>query len=107
MWLVLCSSADTAGLWAYEGLRQLGLRPLELVTSECLAAGSRWEHRLDNNNVYLKIVLSGGRVLCSSQIRGALNRLVTPSIEAVRHTMSSDREYAQAEFHAFYLSWLK
>lgn len=107
MWLVLCSASDPSGLWAYHGLRQLGVAPLELLTAESLADGSRWEHRLDGNGTHLKVTLPDGRVLCSSQIRGALNRLLGPSPEALQRAVPSDRDYAQAELFAFYLSWLK
>ena len=107
MWLVLCSSSDPAGLWAYQGLKQLGIAPLELMTAESLAYGSRWEHRLDGSGIHLKITLPDGRVLCSSRIRGALNRLLAPSPEVSQRAVPSDRDYAQAELFAFYLSWLK
>jgi hypothetical protein len=107
MWLVLCSSSDPAGLWVYEGLRQLGVAPLELVLAEALAFGSRWEHRLDASGTHIKIVLPDGRVLCSSRIRGAINRLLTPSPGIALQAVASDKDYAQAELQAFYLSWLK
>jgi hypothetical protein len=107
MWLILCSSSDPSGLWVYEGLKQLGVAPLELVLTEWLAYGSRWEHRLDGNGTHLKIVLADGRVLCSSRIRGAINRLLVPSPGLVQRAVAADKEYAQAELQAFYLSWLK
>ncbi len=106
MWLVLCSAADPAGLWAYEGLRQLGLTPLELVTVESLAYDSQWEHRLDGGGTHLKVTLADGRVLCSSRVRGAINRVLAPPPQASRQAVPADREYAQAEWFAFYLSWL-
>jgi hypothetical protein len=106
MWLVLCSSSDASGLWVYEGLRQLGVAPLELVLAESLAYGCRWEHRLDAGGTHIKIVLPDGRVLCSSQIRGAINRLLAPPGIAQR-AVAADKDYAQAELQAFYLSWLK
>ncbi|MFZ0962665.1 MAG: hypothetical protein WAO35_17485 [Terriglobia bacterium] len=107
MWLVLCSSTDPSGLWVYEGLKQLGVAPLELVLAEWLAHGSRWEHRLDGSGTHLKISLPDGRVLCSSRIRGAINRLLAPSPGVAEQAAASDKEYAQAELQAFYLSWLK
>lgn len=106
MWLVLCSSSDNSGLWVYQGLRQLGVGPMELVLSESLASGSRWEHRLDGSATQLRVTLPDGRTLCSSRIRGAINRVVAPAPGIDRQAAVSDREYAQAELHAFYLSWL-
>jgi hypothetical protein len=105
MWLVLCSATDTSGSWAYHGLRQLGVAPLQLVTAEALADARYWEHRL-NGGTHLKIALADGRVICSAQVRGALNRLLGPAAELSQRTATSDREYVQAEMFAFYLSWL-
>jgi hypothetical protein len=107
MWLVLCSSTDTSGLWAYQGLRQLGVGPVELVLSESLAFGSRWEHRLEGGVTQFRVTLPDGRVLCNSRIRGAINRLLAPAHGIDRQAAVSDREYAQAELYAFYLSWLQ
>jgi hypothetical protein len=106
MWLVLCSSSDPSGQWVYEGLKGLGIAPLELVLAEWLAYGSVWEHRLDGDGTHLKIGLPDGRVLCSSRIRGAINRLLAPAPGIAQRAADSDRDYAQAELQAFYLSWL-
>lgn len=106
MWMVLCSAADAAGIWAWEGLRQWGLTPLELVTAESLAAAYHWEHRLESGQPYLKITLRDGRVLKSTEIRAVLNRLQAPSPRTLENAAHGDREYAQAEMFAFYLSWL-
>ncbi|HXB99246.1 MAG TPA: hypothetical protein VNU74_02520 [Terriglobales bacterium] len=107
MWLILCSSSDPSGLWAYEGLRRLGVAPLELILAESLAYGSLWEHRLDSGGTHLKIVLPDRRTLCSSRIRGAVNRLLAPAPGITERAAVSDKEYAQAELQAFYLSWIK
>jgi hypothetical protein len=107
MWLVLCSSSDPSGLWAYEGLKQLGVAPLELVLAEWLAYGSVWEHRVDSSGTHLKVTLPDGRVLCSSRVRGVINRLLTPAPGAYQRAAAADKEYAQGELQAFYLSWLK
>jgi hypothetical protein len=106
MWLVLCSSSDAAALWAYQGLTQLGLAPLHLVTAESLACGRRWEHRVDSNASEVKITLSNGQEIESAEIRGVLNRLHAPSEFTSLRAVPSDRAYAQAELLAFYLSWL-
>lgn len=106
MWLVMCSSTDPSGPWVYQGLRELGVAPLELVLAEWLACANEWEHRVAGNDTHLKITLPDGRVLCSSRIRGAINRLLAaPGIG--QRAAASDRDYAQAELQAFYLSWLK
>jgi hypothetical protein len=106
MWLVMCSSADASALWAYQGLKQLGLAPLELVTAESLACASRWEHRVRSRNTEIRITLANGLVIDGSRVRGVLNRLYAPPDAALQYAAPSDRPYAQAEMLAFYLSWL-
>ncbi len=106
MWLVLCPASDPVGLWAYDGLKQLGLAPVELVTAESLAYARLWEHRVEDSGTHLKITLPDGRVLCSSRIRGALNRLLAPSQVITQLAVASDQAYAQGELLALYLSWL-
>ena len=107
MYVILCSSTDPSGLWIYQGLRQIGLAPLELVLAEWLAYGSSWEQRLDSNHSYLKITLPDGRALCSSRIRGVVNRLLAPAPGLGDFAVPSDRDYARAELQAFYLGWLQ
>ena len=106
MWIVFCSSLDHSALWAFEGLQRRGLAPLELVTAECLGVARLWEHRVGAGGAHLKISLQDGRTLCSSRIRGALNRIAAPSNALIQHAVEADREYARAEMQAFYLSWL-
>jgi hypothetical protein len=106
MWIVFCSSSDHSALWAFEGLQRRGLAPLELVTTESLAVARFWEHRVGAGGAHLKIGLHDGRTLCSSRIRGALNRIAAPSATLIQHAVDSDREYAMSEMQAFYLSWL-
>jgi hypothetical protein len=106
MWLVLCSSSDAAALWAYQGLQQLGLAPLHLVTAESLACAARWEHRVDSGASEVKITLSNGQIIESAKIRGVLNRLHAPHEFTALRAVAPDRAYAQAELQAFYLSWL-
>ena len=106
MWLVLCTSTDHSAIWLYQGLRQLAMAPVELVLAESLGYGCSWEHRLNDGGAELKFNLPDGRHFCSSTIRGAINRLVSPPSAIAQQAASSDREYALAEQQAFYLSWL-
>lgn len=106
MWIVFCSSSDYSGIWAFEGLQRKGLAPLELVTSECLSGARLWEHRVGAGGAHLKIGLLDGRTICTSRIRGALNRIGAPAPGLIAHAVDSDRDYATAEMQAFYLSWL-
>lgn len=106
MWLILCSSSDASAQWAFQGLMQLGVTPLHLLTAESLASARTWEHRLGTQDTQLAITLANGVSIRSSQIRGVLNRLVAPSDFIARSATPDDRTYAQAEMQAFYLSWL-
>jgi hypothetical protein len=106
MWIILCSWSDHSALWAFEGLQRRGLAPLELVTSESLGVARFWEHRIGGAGAHFKIVLQDGRTICSSRIRGALNRVAAPHPTLIQHAVESDREYATSEMQSFYLSWL-
>lgn len=104
MWLVLCHAADTAALWAYEGLRLRGLAPLELISAEALAYGARWEHRLGAAGLILDVTLADGRTIRSGCVRGALNRLSTVPNAHLQFAQLADRDYALQELSAFFLS---
>ena len=106
MYLVLCSDTDVSGIWAYENLVTIGLAPLSLVTLESLASATTWEHRVGLDGAHLKIELKDGRRFCSSQIRGVLNRTLFASPNQMAEAVEEDREYANNEMVAFYLSWL-
>jgi len=107
MFLVLCSSNDYAARWAFEGLGQLGVAPLELITSEDLAYSRFWEHRVGTASTSVRLSLPNGRAICSSRVAGVLNRLLSAPQELVNHARPNDRDYASQELSSFYLSWLR
>ena len=45
MWLMFAAADDPSALWAAEGLRARGVKPLEWITPQMLAGARRWEHR--------------------------------------------------------------
>lgn len=106
MWLVLCPSSDVAALWAYEGLKSRGLAPLELVCAEELACSLHWEHLVSSSRSRVTITLADGRTIKHDAVRGVLNRLAYLPLEHLALGESSDRDYAQQELTAFYMSWL-
>ena len=106
MHLVLCSSSDTPAIWACNGLAALGLAPLQLVTSEMLALSTGWTHRLGSEGIATRFTLPDGIRIESGDIRGILNRLLAPPEALVAQSVPEDREYAQQELTALYLSWL-
>lgn len=104
MWLVLCSANDIPAHWAYHGLKQRGLDPVEMVYAEALPFSLRWEHRVSARGVSVSITLPDNRLIDSSSIRGVINRLIAvPSMQAAH---SPDAEYATQEFSALFLSWM-
>lgn len=106
MHLVLCSESDRPALWAYHKLRAAVGESIQLVTASLLASAPSWEHRIGRAGVHLKVHLQDGRRLCSSEIQGVLNRLVSAPAGIIDHAVAEDREYAAAETTAFYLGWL-
>jgi hypothetical protein len=105
MWLVLCTADDLAALWAARGLAARGLQPLEVVTAEMLAFNRCFEHRLLGGQSSVRITLADGRVIDGANVRGAVNRLQIIPGSHLR-TNSKDRQYAEQELFALYLSWL-
>jgi hypothetical protein len=106
MYLVLCAGADVPAQWAYRGLLEAGVRPIELVTAEDLGVARTWEFRMGADGARLNIELNDGRVVCSSRIKGVLNRLVSPPEDVIKRAVADDRDYVLGELIAFYLSWL-
>jgi len=104
--LLLCSTTDYPGLWAYQSLREIGLPSLEIITSDTLAYSSLWEHRVGAAGVSVSFTLPDGRQIRDTQIDGVLNRLLVPPQELIARAMPEDREYALQETTAMYLSWL-
>lgn len=106
MWLVLSQANDLAALWAARGLEARGLQPLEIVTADALAYSLRFEHRLTANRPSVNITLTDGRVFDGATVRGTLNRLQFFPTEHLRGASATDRQYAEQELYALYLSWL-
>jgi len=106
MWLVLCETQDVAAQWAYLGLLARGVEPLELITSTNLAQAVCWEHRLGNDGVLTTVTLADGRHISSSDVHGALNRLLTAPSALLPLARPSEKAYASQELVSFFLSWL-
>ncbi|HEX2093713.1 MAG TPA: hypothetical protein VHG28_15025 [Longimicrobiaceae bacterium] len=106
MYLVMGASGDPSALWAYRGLRERRVGPLEWVSLEALAGAGRWEHRVGADGAAVRVTLADGREIRSEGVRGAINRLWAAPGIAPGAVHPADREYAEQELAAFYLSWL-
>ncbi|MFF9642963.1 hypothetical protein [Kitasatospora aureofaciens] len=106
MWLVLCDPADRPALWAYEGLRERGLEPLELVSPQTLLGSTRSAHRVGRLGAGFEITLPDGRVLASRDVDGVLNRVAAAPFGYLPFTTHADAEYAAQELRALLLSLL-
>jgi hypothetical protein len=106
MWLVLCEPSDSSALWAFQGLRQRGLAPIELVSPEVLSYSLGWEHRISNGSSTLEITLAGDRTISSETTRGVLNRLYALPVRMWERAGKDDRDYVTQELTALFLSSL-
>ena len=105
MWLVLCDSTDAPARWAHAGLRNRGLEPVELLTSDDLAH-ARWVHHVDAAGARVEVELCDGRAFRGDSVRGTLNRLLYPPQGNLLLIHPSDRSYVVQELMAFFMSWL-
>jgi hypothetical protein len=105
MWLMICSAQDASALWAYYGLRARGLHPLELVTAEMLTTTARWEHTVGVDGANFTVTLADGRVIDNRHVNGVVNRLTHVPLQHLAG--APDFEYAQQEYTALFMSWLK
>jgi hypothetical protein len=106
MWLVLCEPTDLSAIWAWKGLRARGMEPVELVTSHALAYNLRFEHRIGCEGSSTIMTLADGRVINSATVRGTLNRLQQVPTAHLQAANTQDKQYAEQELHALFLSWL-
>lgn len=106
MWYVLCERGDLAALWAFRGLRERGLAPIEIVSGDEIAAALRIDHRIGASGVTTELHLARGLTISSATARGVLNRLVVPPAAGQALAAPEDREYARQEVMALTMSWL-
>jgi len=102
---MICSAQDASALWAYNGLRARGLNPFELVTAEMLTTSARWEHTVGVDGANFNVALADGRVINNRNVHGVVNRLTHVPLQHLAG--APDFEYAQQEYTALFMSWLK
>lgn len=106
MYLVLAPEHDASAQWAAAGLRARGLTPVECVSPAALVQTARWDHRVDAQGVRTLIRLDDGREFKSEAIQGVLNRIPYLPVELFARGRAEDRQYAQQEFTALFMSAL-
>ena len=106
MYCIFCRADDLPALWAYRGLKQLGLAPLKIFTPEALVYNRRLEHRLGAGGTITCLELADGRMLESDRVQGVLNRVNYLPVEHFHLAESDDRAYAGLEQRAIFLSWM-
>lgn len=106
MYFVFCELNDMPALWAYRGLKDLCLEPIELVTSQMLAYCKHLEHHVGPDKVDFKIELSNGQSIDSNKTFGVVNRLQMLPSNHLQAANQTDREYALQELFALFISWL-
>jgi hypothetical protein len=88
-------------------LKARGLRPVEIITAESLVYSNCIEHRVATNDTSTQICLADGRAINSASVCGTLNRLHFLPTAHLSAANRIDREYAQQEIYALFLSWLE
>lgn len=106
MYCVFCQADDLPALWAYRGLKQRGLEPLDVFTPEALVYNRRLEHRLGAGGTITCLELADGRVLDGAKVQGVLNRINYLPVDHFRLAEPDDRAYAGLEQQAIFLSWM-
>lgn len=102
MWLVFAEPDDRPALWAFAGLRRLGVHPIDIVTTDELVTAPRWRHEVGEEGVRSHVELHDGRVLDGGALRGVLNRIGEP-----RSPVEGDAaDFARQEVRALLLSFL-
>jgi hypothetical protein len=108
VYLVLCHLDDRSAVRVYCALRaKHGSRAVELVSSEELMLAPRWRHALDSTTVLTELELADGRHIHSDSVGLVLQRILRLEPPQFQRSGPDDREYAAAELHALFLSWLE
>jgi hypothetical protein len=105
--LVLAQIGDETALRVYAALRvRHGAKDVKLVASEELVLAPYWAQRLEDERVSTEIRLGDGTVLDSENIGVVFNRIVAITMPNFALAKKEDRDYADQEMTALYLSWL-
>jgi hypothetical protein len=102
--VVCCDEGDVSAGWLARGLAERA-RDVTLVTTRSLLRSVRWTHTLDANGARTVVVLTDGRTLGDEETTTIVNRVARVPTEHLP-IAAADRDYADQELHAIWLSWL-
>lgn len=102
--LIFCLTGDGVAHSLYDTLFQQGERELRLITDAELAF-AQWLHQADSDGKFFtRIRLSDGFIIEPGMIHKAVNRI--PWFQMPHFINPADRQYAQSEMYALYISFL-
>jgi len=105
--LILAHQNDTTAMRVYTNLvSKHNANEVCIVTDEELVFAQSWQHEITSDYQHTAIQLNSGRLLDTEKIGIVFNRLRGTPMPHFEHAKESDREYAQLEMYALFLSWL-
>jgi len=105
MLLILSTSFDESAGWLYESVKAR-VPEIRWITADEIGASSRWEHRVNSHGAAVAFTLPSGERICSTRVRGVLNRLTYAPADPAYRPVAGDLMYVMQERAAFALSWL-
>ena len=105
--LILAHQNDTTAMRVYTNLvARHNTSEVSIVTDEELVFAQSWRHEITSDYKQTTIQLNSGRMLDNEKIGIVFNRLRGTPMPHFEHAKKADREYAQMEMYALFLSWL-
>lgn len=104
MRILLHQDHDPSAAWLVDGLRDRGCE-LTSVRASSLLRDARWEHRLGAAGPSAQVDPAGGPTLRSGELIAVVNRVPVVGVDGLP-VAAGDREYADQELFALWLSWL-
>ena len=105
--LILAHQNDTTAMRVYANLvARHNTNEVSIVTDEELVFAKSWRHEIASGYKQTIIQLNSGRLLNNEKIGIVFNRLRGSPMPHFEHAKKADREYAQMEMYALFLSWL-
>lgn len=105
--LILAHQNDATAMRVYASLvARHNTDEVIIVTDEELVFSQSWRHEIASSYEQTIIQLNSGRLLDNKQIGIVFNRLRASPMPHFEYAKKPDKEYAQMEMYALFLSWL-